>query len=285
MDNDIQILYKKLEEFITKYYLFKIFKGILILVGSYLLVLLVQSIVEYFNYLSVSVKTVLFYSTSICATILLIYYFLIPISELFKLRKPISYLGASKIIGKHFPEIKDKLLNTLELDQILHSNSQFHDLLLASINQRTDSLLPLPFKQAINFKQIKNYLVFFSISIFILLFVFVINSEVVNKGTFRLLNYSRYYEPEAPFDFLVINKKLICEKNKDFTLLLKIKGKYIPQNVYINIEGNTFLMQNDKLLGQYFFVFRNVNNSFSFNFVSDNFKSKPYNIEVLAAPS
>jgi flagellar biosynthesis GTPase FlhF len=284
MDNNLNIIYKKLEEFISRYYFFKIIKGSLMLFSLFILFILVQSVIEYFNYLATSVKTFLFFLTCVSVIILLVYYFLIPLLELLKLRKPISYFRASAIISKHFPEIKDKLLNTLELGEILNSNSTFKELLLASINQRLLDLSPLPFKKAINFKQVKNNLVFFGLSIFILLMVFAFNSKVLKEGTIRLLNYSKYYEPKAPFRFEILNKNLICEKNKDFAINLSINGDYIPQNVYINISGNTFSMRNEKEFGKYSFIFRNVNNSFDFKFVADNYESRQFKLEVLPAP-
>ena len=52
---------------------------------------------------------------------------------------------AAKIVGDHFPDVKDKLLNTLQLQQQV-DNAQGADvtLLAASIDQRTASLRPLP---------------------------------------------------------------------------------------------------------------------------------------------
>ena len=38
-----------------------------------------------------------------------------PLAKLFKLQKGINYEEASKIIGNHFPQVNDKLLNVIQL--------------------------------------------------------------------------------------------------------------------------------------------------------------------------
>ena len=69
----------------------------------------------------------------------------------FRLSQGLTYDQAARIVGEHFPEVKDKLLNTLQLQQQV-DNAQGADvtLLAASIDQRTASLRPLPFTQAVD---------------------------------------------------------------------------------------------------------------------------------------
>ncbi|KAG1650666.1 Glutamine--tRNA ligase [Nymphon striatum] len=53
--------------------------------------------------------------------------------------------AASVLIGKHFPDVGDKLLNLLDLAE----DSDESELLLASIEQRSENLNPIPFAKAI----------------------------------------------------------------------------------------------------------------------------------------
>ena len=61
---------------------------------------------------------------------------------------------ASKLIGKHFAEVDDKLLNVLQLK----STTKHSELLLASIEQKSLDLAPIPFKKAIRFSENSAYL-------------------------------------------------------------------------------------------------------------------------------
>ena len=63
-----------------------------------------------------------------------------------RMGKVISYEEAAVIIGNHFPEIKDKLLNLLQLQQLQQTVDD--SLLVSAIEQKTAQLKPLPFHQA-----------------------------------------------------------------------------------------------------------------------------------------
>ena len=76
-------------------------------------------------------------------------YLVIPILKLNHFGKIISYEEAAHIIGKHFSNISDKLINTLQLQQQTGSILSI-DLLHASINQKMEELKLIPFSSAIN---------------------------------------------------------------------------------------------------------------------------------------
>lgn len=64
---------------------------------------------------------------------------LIPLLNLNRIGKILTYDDAAKIIGQHFTDINDKLLNTLQLFESLDKNDQNKELLLASIDQKVNS--------------------------------------------------------------------------------------------------------------------------------------------------
>src|SRR5690554_4036232 len=114
MENYIQVK-KKLNAFISKYYRNKLLKGaILFCIVGLLYFLLVLSI-EHFFWLNTTGRKLLFWLFIGIEAGLLIYFIALPLSKLFRLSKTLSEEDASRIIGKHFPEVKDKLLNLLQL--------------------------------------------------------------------------------------------------------------------------------------------------------------------------
>ena len=66
---------------------------------------------------------------------------------MFKLTKGLNYNDASRIIGNHFEDVKDSLLNFLQLS----TQSKPSELLIASIEQKANNLQPIPFSNAISF--------------------------------------------------------------------------------------------------------------------------------------
>ena len=154
----------KLERFIRKYYTNELLKGIILFFAIGLLYFLLTVFLEWALWLSPLARTILFW-TFIAVEIALFGRFIIyPLSKLFKLSKGISYEQASAIIGQHFTEVNDKLLNVLQLKQ----NTESSELLLASIDQKAEELQPIQFNFAVNFKDNTKYLKYLAIPVLIL---------------------------------------------------------------------------------------------------------------------
>ena len=114
---------------------------------------LVTLLVEYFFWLSPAGRTVLFWAFIAVEVGLLAKFVVLPLTRLFKLSKGINYKDAATMIGNHFPEVSDKLVNTLQLRSTSHDS----ELMLASIEQKSAALEPIPFSLAIDFKKNKKY--------------------------------------------------------------------------------------------------------------------------------
>ena len=147
------IIQQKLEEFIKKYYTNELIKGAILFFAIGLLYLLITLLVEYFLWLNPLGRRILFWAFIVVELALFVRFIAFPLAKLFKLQKGIDYEEASKIIGNHFPQVNDKLLNVIQLNQ----NRRESELLAASIDQKATELQPVPFKSAVNFKKNAKY--------------------------------------------------------------------------------------------------------------------------------
>ena len=113
--SDSQILLDKINSFIRKFYLNRLIQGALI--GALLLiaVFLLINTAEFLSWFSGDIRFYLFILLVIAASLLIASFFIIPLINLIRFRKKMSKEEAAVIIGRFFPEIKDKLLNTLQL--------------------------------------------------------------------------------------------------------------------------------------------------------------------------
>ena len=111
------MLIGKLDEFIRKYYKNRMIRGLIysvaLVLGFYLLVIFLEFLGEFGR----GMRTFLFWSFVLSSGFILGRFFLIPLFKLFRFGKTISHEQASRIIGEHFPNVKDKLLNTLQLKE------------------------------------------------------------------------------------------------------------------------------------------------------------------------
>ena len=158
MNNSYNDLIQKLDEFIRKYYTNLLIKGGLyftaLVTGSFLAIILLESVGRF----GVIARTSIFFSFLFFMAIILYRFIAQPLLKLFQIGDRISSEQAAQIIGDHFPNVQDKLLNTLELKRLSELSNTQSQLLLASINQRSEELKPVPFASAIDLSQNKRYL-------------------------------------------------------------------------------------------------------------------------------
>ncbi|PWK20552.1 hypothetical protein LX78_00254 [Xanthomarina spongicola] len=275
---DIQL---KLEQFIKRFYANELLKGAILFFAIGFLYLLFTLFVEYVLWLNPTARTILFW-VFIGVELALFYKFIaIPLAKLFKLQKGIDFKEASKIIGNHFPEVNDKLLNMLQLKD----DSAESELLLASIEQKSTELQPIPFKLAVNFKSNLKYLKYAAIPVIILLLTFVTGHINWFSDSYnRVVNYKTAYEPPAPFQFFVINEDLNVIENKDFKLMVSTVGEVVPENVKITFNNESYLLQQVNS-GNFEYVFSKPKQNVEFQLSANNVISKPYELLVTEVPS
>ena len=279
MEN-FEFIKNKLEKFVRKYYINELIKGALLFLAIGILYFLITLLIEYFLWLNSTGRTILFWLFIIVELGLFIKFIMIPLTKLFKLTNGIDYVNASKIIGDHFPDVNDKLLNLLQLSE----NSNTSELLLASIAQKSEKLKPIPFKLAIDFKKNVRYLKYVAIPIAVFLLVSFFNStNWFTESYNRVVNYETAYEPPAPFKFFVVNNTLDALENKSFTLDVKTVGDIVPENVTIIYNDEIYFLKNVGA-GQYQYTFLQPKESIDFVLSSNNVSSKEYTLNVVPVP-
>lgn len=275
------IIFDKLEGFIKKFYTNELIKGVILFIGLGLLYFIFTLLIEYFLWLSTSGRTILFWLFVGVEMFLLIRFIAFPLFKLFKLQQGINYDQASAIIGNHFSEVQDKLLNFLQLA----NQSQTSELLAASIEQKAVSLQPIPFSNAVNFAKNKKFLPYAIIPILLLILFFVTgNSSIISNSFDRVVHFQTKYAPPAPFEFVILNKSLIAQQNSDYVLQVKTQGKVMPENVAIQIGDEEYFLQSTKP-GVFEYTFSKVSNDVTFSLQANGLNSKEYQINVVDLPT
>ncbi len=279
--SNFKTIKNKLEQFIKRYYTNELLKGAILFFAIGLLYLIVTLFVEYVLWLNPTARTVLFWIFITVEVGLFIKFIAIPLLQLFKLRKGINFETASILIGNHFPEVSDKLLNVLQLNQSSHQS----DLMIASIEQKSQELQPIPFKSAVNFKSNTKYLKYAAIPVFIILLsLFTGQINWFSDSYQRVVNYKTAYEPPAPFQFFVINESLQAIENKDFILIISTAGDVIPENAQIQFNGQSYFLKQVSP-GEFEYVFNLPKKTIDFTLSANDVVSKPYTLEVLNTPN
>ena len=291
-NSNYQSLIEKLDEFIRKYYKNQLLRGLIYSIGLVLLFFVSVTALEYFAHFNIVVRTILFYSFVVSTGFVFVKYIFIPISKLYKLGQVISYTEAANIIGRYFTNVQDKLLNVLQLQEQVamgEATSQYsipntqYSLIEASINQKTKELRPVPFTSAVDFTENKKYLKYALIPVLLITIILFAAPSIITDGTKRLVKHSEYFEKQAPFQFVITNKELKTVAQQDFELKIKLTGNEVPDNVYVEIDGNEFKLDKENIVN-FNYIFKNVQKNINFQLTADGFKSKPYELVALPNP-
>jgi hypothetical protein len=270
----------KLSDFTKKYYTKLLLKGLLFFLAFGLLFFLVTLGVEYFLWLNSTGRLILLLIFISIELFLLYKYILIPLFYLFKLKKGITIKQASLLIGKHFPEIDDKLYNLLDLAEDKNKS----ELLLASIEQRSENLDAVPFTNAVDFKENLKYVKYLAIPALLFGLIWVSGNFSDFFGSYnRVVNYDIAYEPPAPFSFKLLSNNLEVLDSKTVMVQVITEGKVRPEQVYISINGKDFLLQQQNGIYQYTFVPPLKTTNFSFK--ANDLVSRIYQLTALKTPS
>ena len=280
--NNYEWLVGRLDAFIRKYYANKVIKGTLIFLSCILLYILTVSIGEYFLYLPVWSRLIIMSVFVVLGLASLLMLVITPLAQMAKLGAVISHERAASIIGQHFPEISDRLLNILQLKRHPDNNAS-RELAEASINQKISQLSVIPITAAVDFSKNKKYLPFLLPILLVGLFILVAAPNVFREGSSRLLQPTRTFEKPSPFRFIIKNQSLQAIRNSDFTITLETRGSALPAEAYVEIGNDRIPMQ--AMEGHTFqYTFRNVTDAISFRFYGGGYYSQANMLKVVQRP-
>ncbi|WP_299248347.1 DUF4175 family protein [uncultured Cytophaga sp.] len=270
-----------LRQYKKKYYLNRLVRGSLISIGLISSIFLVLALSEHFGRFNSFVRLafLIFLLGSVAYT--LSSWVLIPIIKLFQLDKALSNEEAAKQIGSLFPEIKDKLVNTLQLQA--QPDTQTNALILASIQQKSNELNTFEFAGGIKLSENRKYARFVLPPIFLIIILLFIIPGLLTESANRIIKYNNQFLVPAPFQFNLLNKKLSAYKNQDLEINLELAGNEIPDQCYIIVRKQRYKLKHQGD-GKFSYEFKNVQRIENFSFEAAGFLSQQYELEVDVKP-
>ena len=285
MSDSYQLLITRLDAFIRKYYKNQLVRGAIYAFTLSLAFFLLVTSLEFIGHFNIGLRTVLFYLFVGAILFILGKFVFNPLMHLYRFGKIISHEQAAEIIGKHFGNVQDKLLNVLQLKKQSEESTASHNnvLLVAGIDQKINELKPVPFVSAIDLSENKRYIRYAIIPLFAFIIILFTAPSLIKESTKRLIEHGTYFEKPAPFTFELLNKNLKAVQQQDFQLDILINGNEIPSEVYLEANGNQFKLDKENLT-TFHYLFRNIQKSESFRLLADGFYSPEYTLEALPNP-
>jgi len=268
---------KKISTFKQRFYLSLLLRGLLLTLGCVLGYFLLAAWLEYLFWLPTALRFLL--------VVLFIGLFLACVYAF--LRQPLLFYlkhagmtdeEAAAYIGKLFPDIRDRLLNVLQLSRYTDS-----PLAQASVEQKARKLQAVPFEKSVDLRANKRYLPYLALPAAVLFVLLLVNASVITRSTYRIVHFNKPFAPEAPFSFILLHEKLQAFRNEDFELQLLLDGTAIPEQVYLVAGPNRYLMHRFKT-AHFTFLFEKIQHPVAFHFEAAGFRSPQYQLTLADRP-
>ena len=277
-----KVLIGKIERFVRKFYLNRLVQGVLIGAALWIVFYLLVNALEYFSWFSSKVRFGLLLLLVVGSGFVLVCYFLVPLVNLIRFRKKMSVENAALLIGKFFPDIQDKLLNTIQLSNQA-ADQDSNELLLATIEQRTRQLSPIRFSDAVDLKGNLRYLwVFLGLLLALLALVLFLPRFAVHP-TQRILHYEQEFEKPLPFEVWLSHDAIETHQGADVSFSIHVEGTHIPDAFYVKstLGQQMFTKQS---VNDFSYTFKNLYHDLSFQVLGGEYVSKPIAVTVHPNP-
>ena len=276
-------LIEKIEGFTRKYYLNRLIQGVLVGAVLWIVFYLLINGLEYFSWFPPKGRFVLFLFLLAGSGFVLVYHFLIPLVNLIRYRKKMSVEQASVLIGKFFPEIKDKLLNTIQLSNQATTDAD-NALLAATIEQRSARLSPIRFSDAVDLRGNLKYLgIFFGLLLLLIALMVFLPSFAV-QPTQRIVNYEQHFEKPLPYQVEIEQDDIETTQGQEVKFNIHVTGDRIPDAFYVKSELGQQLMTKGSA-NDFSYTFKNLFNDLTFNVTGGEYTSRPLHITVHPNPT
>ncbi len=284
-------LRERLGIFIRQYYLNRVLRGLILSGISSVILLLLFAAIEYFGWLNSASRALMFYFYLGFNIFIAALYIVYPLLKLMGVSRSISPEYAASIIGRHFSQIEDKLLNLLQLQELMKKQKDdgsgrqvvSEELLWAAIEQKETLLRPFPFVKAIDFRKSYRYLRYLIPALTVLAAIMVISPGFLTDPVTRISRYRVQFEKPAPFTFIIVNKDLTGVSKEKYILQFTTTGAEIPDEAFVEINGiNYKAVQIEKNL--FSFEIANLQQDLVFRLNSLDYFSKNYFLKVIQKP-
>lgn len=270
----------QIDAFIRKFYKNQIIKGLFLFIGVLLLTYLFVIALEYFGRFNSWFRGILLFGFLGVNGYILGKYIMIPLLKLKSFGKRIDHYQAAGIIGKFFPDVSDRLLNTLQLKDQMSENSADFELLNASVQQRSAKMSVVPFSDAIDLGENRRYLKWVLPIIAVLFAIGIFAPSMFKQGTERVLNFSKEFKIEAPFNFSFLDEDRRVEEGQNYRFEVELIGNELPDKVYVKSDQGRALLRKvakNKFQGELVQLRSNT----KLQFEAMEFKSDVYDVEVI----
>lgn len=280
--------FRRLDEVTKQLTFVNLIEGLLKAILWFIILFFFVSLVEFLFSLEKSFRMILFISVLISLITLTVLFIVYPLIRFLKRDRNDIYLSLGKLIGIHFSQIKDKLVNVLQLIFTIDKlNYYSKDLTYAAIEQNLNFFDQFNFSEVVNKEKVRRYFRYFLITIgtfTILGFAF----PDLPFASYRILNFNKEFVKPPEFYIIIQpgNKKIT--KGENYSCRIRTVGKSIENlDLFYSFEGMEIFEKvglDADSTGEFNYTFASPPRSFRLYAQAKNVKSEIYFVEVVNYP-
>lgn len=257
-------------------------RGLIVVTILFIVIYLVLNFLEYKIFMPSAWRKIGFLTSVGFLGLASLRFILYPALQLSGILGLLDNRKVSAIIKSMMPEVKDRIINAIELHEM--NDLQYSGAIqAAAVSQKVRELNFFNFSDAISLKNLKTLFIYFVLSFGSVLILYFIDKSFILEPGNRIIHYNQEYIKPAPFLYIINNKELNVRKGSDFKLQARCEGDEIPSILYINIGGNHFLMKPQEK-GFFEFDFSAVLNDVEFYLTDLKYNSSVYLLQVIPVP-
>lgn len=283
MDNHFNQIVSQLKRYHVTYWrnrlLLALIKSIIWLFSFSLLFIFL----EYVAWFSIAIREFLFYLFLLLSFFTFLFFLYKPVFELLRKLKQQDFLNLALEVGSFLPKgHSDELINYLQLNE--QRATQKNDLIFAAIAQKEAQLLPISLADFASKEFLKfPFYVFLGLMFFFSLGQLLLPS-LFQKPAIRIWNFTSHYSKEIPFDFIVLNNPLQAIAGEETEVRLTLKGKNVPNEVFILVNGEKIPMKLGKIPHTFSVLLAPIQKAIQIQFEADSYYSEPINLDLIHRP-
>ena len=282
MNSDFNILVNKIDAFRKRYHIYHFLRGLILFLLLFVILFLFINLIEYKFYLPSAWRRILFITSVLFLSLIFLRYVFITALQASGIVKSLNNKKASGLIKNYMPEVKDKIINVLELNE---NNESLYSLEIkqAAISQKINELKVFDFSKAVSMKYLKTLMLYFVGSFVIVIAVHSLNRNLFIESGNRIIHYNQQFVKPAPYVFVWDNHVNGIQKGSSYTVRLKCEGDDVPGVMYLNIGGNNYIM-NPIGNNQFEYDLVSVINPVNFYFTDLKYKSSNHLLDIIPVP-
>ncbi|RXK48119.1 hypothetical protein [Aquirufa rosea] len=240
-------------------------------------------LLEYLAWFSSTIRGIFYYVFLCGSTSILFLFTRKPFWDLIRPLHQEDYYHLAISLGKFLPVAHtDALINVLQLQRQVPEHSV--DLWQAAIDEKQAFLKQYRWEDFVQLSDLKKPFALFVIILAGLGIGQLSFPNLFRKPVMRIWNYSFHYPKELPFDFVVLNRPFQSIAGENTEFLIELKGKDLPNSVYLHWEGERILLSPTEKQNRYRGVIPPVQSEKWLQFEAGDYFSEPQLLPLVHRP-